>query len=55
MNRERVGDPSEMEQGLNAVNIVRGHLCLICVLRLSCLESNSYLGLWWRSDFYNEV
>lgn len=44
VKKERVGheDPYEMEQGQNAVNIVRGRLCLICVLCLSCLESHSY-------------
>lgn len=56
VKKERVGheDPSEMEQGLNAVNIVRGRVFLICVLCLSCLESHSYPRLCCAFDFHNE-
>lgn len=45
VKKERVGheDPSEMEPGLN---IVRGRLCLICVLCLSRLESHMYPRLF---------
>lgn len=40
--QERVGheDPCEMEQGLNAVNVVSGRECLMCVLCLSSYESH---------------
>lgn len=58
VKKERVGheDPSEMEQGLHAPNVVRGRACLMCVLCLfSRLESHPCPGdVCLASDFHNE-